>query len=137
FPVGHAHLSRIRFGPDELSQRVAQVGEPSFEATRTHSRAREFWRFLRMGVEHIFTGYDHIAFLIGLLLLGGTLRELVKIVTAFTVAHSVTLALAALEILTPPSRLIEPLIALSILYVGVENIWALRKQHSAQPPQHR
>jgi hydrogenase/urease accessory protein HupE len=137
FPIGHAHLSRIRFGPDELSQRVAQVGESSFEATRVHSRGREFWRFLQMGVEHIFTGYDHIAFLIGLLLLGGTLRELVKIVTAFTVAHSITLALAALEILTPSPRVIEPLIAASIVFIGLENLWALRTEHAAQALRHR
>jgi hydrogenase/urease accessory protein HupE len=127
FPSAHTHLSRIDFGPEELSQRVAQAETPSFEVRRTASTGREFWRFLLLGIEHIFTGYDHLAFLIGLLLLGGRLGELVKIVTAFTVAHSITLALAALDLLAPPARVIEPLIAASIVFVGAENVWALHR----------
>jgi hydrogenase/urease accessory protein HupE len=137
FPIGHAHLSRIDFGGGQVSQRVAQAQEPSFEARRTRSASEEFRRFLLLGIEHIFTGYDHIAFLIGLLLLGGTVRELVKIVTAFTVAHSITLALAALSVVTPPPRLVEPLIAASIVFIGVENLWALRTKHAAQALRHR
>jgi hydrogenase/urease accessory protein HupE len=137
FPSAHTHLSRIEFAPHELSQRVAQAETPSFEVRRTASAGREFWRFLLLGVEHIFTGYDHIAFLIGLLLLGGTLGELVKIVTAFTVAHSITLALAALDVLAPPARLIEPLIAASILFVGTENLWALQRDAASSALRHR
>ena len=60
-----------------------------------------------------------------------------KIVTAFTVAHSVTLALAALDILAPPPRLIEPLIAASIVFVGVENLWALRAHRAGDALRHR
>jgi hydrogenase/urease accessory protein HupE len=136
-PPGHTHLSSIDFGPGELSQRVAQRDQPSFEARRTSSPSREFWRFLLLGIEHIFTGYDHVAFLIGLLLLGGTLRELIKIVTAFTVAHSITLALAALDLADPPARAIEPLIAASIVFVGVENLWALRRGAADAALRHR
>jgi hypothetical protein len=137
FPIGHTHLSRISFGPQEISQRVAQADEPSFEVRRSRSVMAEGWRFLSLGIEHIFTGYDHVAFLIGLLLLGGTLIELVKIVTAFTVAHSITLALAALDLLAPSPRLIEPLIAASIVYVGGENLWALRSEKAAAALRHR
>ncbi|HUJ27937.1 MAG TPA: HupE/UreJ family protein [Myxococcales bacterium] len=137
FPIGHTHLSRIEFGPGEISQRVAQVEEPSFEARRSRSVRQEFARFLWLGVEHIFTGYDHIAFLIGLLLLGGSLSTLVKIVTAFTLAHSVTLALAALDVLAPSPRLVEPLIAVSIVFIGVENLLALRRGTSAAALRHR
>jgi hydrogenase/urease accessory protein HupE len=137
FPIGHTHLSRISFGPGEVSQRVAQADTPSFEVHRSRSVAAEAWRFLLLGVEHIFTGYDHIAFLIGLLLLGGTLIELVKIVTAFTVAHSVTLALAALDLVAPSPRIVEPLIAASIVYVGVENLWALRASRADAALRHR
>jgi hydrogenase/urease accessory protein HupE len=137
FPIGHVHLSRIAFGPREISQRAAQAGEPSFEVRRSRSVAAEAWRFLLLGIGHIFTGYDHIAFLIGLLLLGGTLLELVKIVTAFTVAHSFTLALAALDVFAPSPRLVEPLIAASIVYVGVENLWALRTSRAASALRHR
>lgn len=137
FPIGATHFSRIRFGPDEISQRAVQVDDPTFEARRSRSVGAEFWRFLRLGVEHIFTGYDHIAFLIGLLLLGGRLMELVKIVTAFTIAHSITLALAALNVFAPSPRVVEPLIAASIVFVGVENLWALRKSATEKALRHR
>ncbi len=133
FPIGHAHLSRVSFGPGEVSQRVAQVQEPSFEARRSRPAAQEFRRFLLLGIEHIFSGYDHIAFLIGLLLLGGSVRELVKIVTAFTLAHSVTLALAALNVFAPSPRIVEPLIAASIVFIGVENLWALSQRRAGWP----
>ena len=85
-------------------------------------------RFLIQGVTHIFTGPDHILFLVGLLLLGGTLKQLLKIVTAFTVAHSVTLCLAALNILHPSARIIEPTIALSIVIVGVHSMVMQKRQ---------
>jgi hydrogenase/urease accessory protein HupE len=136
-PPGHTHLARVDFGQGEVSQRVAQADDPSFEARRARSASREFGRFLLLGVEHIFTGYDHIAFLVGLLLLGGTVRELVKIVTAFTAAHSLTLALATLGVLTPSPRLIEPLIAASIVFVGAENLWALRTRGAETALRHR
>jgi hypothetical protein len=90
-------------------------------------RARGFWahalQFLGVGVHHIFLGYDHVAFLLGLLLMGGPLLNIVKIVTAFTLAHSVTLSLAALDLVTLPARLVEAGIALSIAYVALENLF--------------
>jgi hydrogenase/urease accessory protein HupE len=79
--------------------------------------------FVRMGMEHILTGYDHLLFLFALVLAGGTVRSLALAITSFTVAHSVTLALAVLGFVTPPTRWIEPAIALSIAYVGVENFF--------------
>jgi hydrogenase/urease accessory protein HupE len=79
-------------------------------------------RFVPSGVHHILIGPDHLLFLVGLLLLGGTIRQLALVVTAFTVAHSITLSLAALNIVTPPARIIEPAIALSIVYVGADNL---------------
>jgi hydrogenase/urease accessory protein HupE len=81
-------------------------------------------KFIPAGIHHILIGPDHLLFLVGLLLLGGTVRQLLMVVTAFTVAHSITLSLAALNIVTPPARLIEPAIALSIVYVGADNILA-------------
>ena len=81
-------------------------------------------KFVPAGVHHILIGPDHLLFLVGLLLLGGSIRQLLVVVTSFTVAHSITLSLAALNIITPPARLIEPAIALSIVYVGADNILA-------------
>jgi hydrogenase/urease accessory protein HupE len=136
-PPGHAHLAKVTFPGGRVSQRMVQADSPRFEVGARASFWAAAGRFLRLGIEHIFTGYDHIAFLTGLLLLGGTVRELVKIVTAFTVAHSITLALAALSVVTPPPRLVEPLIAASIVFIGVENLWALRTKHAAQALRHR
>lgn len=77
---------------------------------------------LLLGIEHMLTGYDHLVFLCCLLLPGGTWRSRVAIVTAFTMAHSVTLVLAAMQIVTLPVRFVEAAIALSIGYVALENL---------------
>jgi hydrogenase/urease accessory protein HupE len=73
-------------------------------------------------VHHILIGPDHMLFLVGLLLLGGSLRRLIVVVSSFTLAHSVTLSLAALNIFNPPGRIVEPAIALSIVFIGVDNL---------------
>ncbi len=121
---GHRHLARIfRGGKAEtvVLDRAHQTwtlddGSP----TSTAALARSM---LKLGVEHILTGADHLVFLLGLILVGGSLRSLVGAVTAFTLAHSITLALASLSIFVPSPRLVEPAIALSIAYVGVENLF--------------
>jgi HupE / UreJ protein len=97
-----------------------QTRETSVEAGRRH--VSPVGGFFRLGVEHILGGYDHLLFLAALLLRGGGLASLLKIITAFTVAHSLTLALAVLGVFTVPSRLVEPVIAASIVWVAVENV---------------
>ena len=84
--------------------------------------------FVLLGIRHILSGYDHVLFLISLLMLGGGLRALVKIVSAFTLAHSITLSLAVLNIVALPARWVESAIAASIVYVAAENFW--RGQHA-------
>jgi hypothetical protein len=78
--------------------------------------------FVREGVLHIFTGYDHVAFIVTLIVTLTRWRQVAVIVTSFTAAHSVTLALATLGLVTLPARLVEPLIALSVLVVAVDAI---------------
>ena len=78
--------------------------------------------FIPSGIHHILIGPDHILFLIGLLLTGGSWGTLVSIVTAFTIGHSITLSLAALNEVSPPPAIIEPAIALSIVFVGADNL---------------
>ena len=80
--------------------------------------------FVAMGVEHIIGGADHLLFLVALLALARGLWQTVKIVTAFTVAHSVTLSLASLGLVDIPARIVEPLIVASIVWVAVENLVA-------------
>ena len=79
--------------------------------------------FFLLGVEHIATGYDHLLFLLALILCGGNLVQLLKIITAFTLAHSITLGAAALGLVQLPSTLVEAVIALSIAYVAFENLF--------------
>lgn len=83
-----------------------------------------FSRYVVSGIEHIWIGYDHIAFLIALLLWARRLWPVVKVVTAFTIAHSITLALAVLDVVTLPPSLVEPLIAVSIIWVAAENFFS-------------
>ena len=128
---GHRHLARAQIGAvttDDVLYRgheeiTVHAGATASESAPSPSRRLGFFAFLRMGIEHILTGYDHLVFLFGLILVGGRVRALIGVVTAFTIAHSITLALAALNIWSPPSRVVEAGIALSIVYVGVENFF--------------
>ncbi len=81
-----------------------------------------FRDFLLLGMKHILTGYDHLLFLFSLLLVTRKFSTTLKIISAFTLAHSITLALAALNIVRVPASIVEPIIAASIIYVGIENI---------------
>jgi hydrogenase/urease accessory protein HupE len=81
-----------------------------------------FQNFLGLGVEHILTGYDHLAFLLAVLLVGGGFGTIARIITSFTLAHSITLALATFNVVRIPPAVVEPLIAGSIVYVGLENL---------------
>jgi hydrogenase/urease accessory protein HupE len=114
--VSGSNLSRehVVLGPSELV-----LASPVAKA----SRWAEVSDFLRWGTFHIFIGYDHIAFLVGLLLATTRLSELVKVVTSFTLAHSATILLSALDVVRVPSRLTEAMIACSIVYIAVENLW--------------
>lgn len=88
--------------------------------------------FLPAGIAHILIGPDHVLFLVALLLLGGTLWRLAAIVTAFTIGHSVTLSLAALDLAAIPPAIVEPLIALSIVVVGADNLLVARARATAR-----
>ena len=81
-----------------------------------------FWGFLRLGIEHIWTGYDHLLFLFALLVVCRSFRSIFAIISCFTLAHSLTLALATLDVVNLSSRIVEPAIAASIVFVGVENL---------------
>jgi hypothetical protein len=85
-------------------------------------------QYFKLGVKHIFLGYDHIAFLLALMFVKRFV-DLVKIITAFTVAHTLTLALAVLQIVKLPPQLIEIGIAATIMYVAAENLWVTSTRH--------
>jgi len=124
---GHSQIVTIRSASGvTLGEAVLERDKPSVDvplfALKERPMPSPVRQFLSLGVEHIVTGWDHLAFLFGLLVIGGKLRDAVKIITSFTLAHSLTLALATLNVINIPSRYIEPLIAASIIYVGFENI---------------
>ena len=98
--------------------------ETTVSLTAAAERARGAGSFFFLGIEHILGGWDHLLFLFVLILRGGNLWSLFKILTAFTVAHSITLALAALDVVRLPERLVESVIALSIAYVAAENLFS-------------
>ena len=97
----------------------AREAEVDFGAPAPRLEGGFFW----LGVEHILTGYDHLLFLAALLLGGGGALALFKIATAFTLAHSITLAIAVVGLASAPARVVEPLIAASIVWVAIENVW--------------
>jgi hypothetical protein len=113
-----------------LGQKLLRADDDLFAVTldAAHPATQSsFAKFLRLGIEHILTGYDHLLFLAGLLIVCLRLRTAILIITAFTVAHSITLALAALDVVSLPSRIVEAFIAATILFVGIENLWRARK----------
>jgi hydrogenase/urease accessory protein HupE len=125
FPYDPNHQTFLNvYEGDRLSQAILDRGKSQFEyfAGSRQGAISVVKKFLPAGIHHILIGPDHLLFLVGLLLLGGTLRQLAFVVTAFTVAHSFTLSLAALNLVSPPVRVIEPAIALSIVYVGADNL---------------
>ena len=125
FPYDPQHQTFLNiYDGSALTQAILDHGRSDFEyfAGTRQGAIAVVQRFLPAGIRHIVAGPDHLLFLAGLLLLGGSARQLVAIVTSFTVAHSLTLSLAALNVVHPPARLIEPAIALSIIYVGADNL---------------
>jgi hydrogenase/urease accessory protein HupE len=112
----------IGAGPD-AAQDLLDVDrtETALTAAPPPSFLQVIGRYVKAGIAHIFLGYDHIAFLAAIVLWARRLWPVVKIVTAFTIAHSMTLSLAALDIVRIPSSIIEPAIAASIVYVAAEN----------------
>ncbi len=94
----------------------------ALETTRPTQETSTFWSFLKLGIEHIWTGYDHLLFLFALLVVCRSFKSIVAIITCFTLAHSTTLALATLNLVNLPSRFTEAAIAASIVFVGVENL---------------
>jgi len=105
------------------NSRTATVNLQAAPQASTQNTLHSASGFFKLGVWHIATGYDHLLFLLALILGGGNVRQLVKIVTAFTLAHSLTLGAAALDLIRFAPTVVEALIALSIAYVAFENLF--------------
>ena len=130
-PPGHRQYLKVQNSAGEtvfesLLSATADRATVRMPDTDTSNSAFEavhsFATFLSLGVKHILTGYDHLLFLLGLLVVARGIVSSLGIITSFTIAHSITLAVATLHVVQIPSRIVEPLIAASIVFVGIENL---------------
>jgi hypothetical protein len=139
----HLHFARVTIDGGSPIERVLSEREPAWaleagaRPTATTTAAplagTSLAGYVGLGVEHILTGYDHLAFVLALLLIGGSLAEVARVVTGFTVAHSITLALAALGVVRPAAAPVEALVGLSIALVAAENVWLVGARGRALP----
>jgi len=126
-PEGHQHQLSVKNIEQKVIAEVMLSRDHAefvldLQNAEPPSTLSAFVDFFSLGVEHIVTGYDHLLFLFGLLMVTHSFWPAIKIITFFTIAHSLTLALAGLNVVELPSSVVEPFIAATIVYVGVENI---------------
>ena len=132
FDIDDKHVQFIKLAPPQnprqvLKEDILTLGKQVFHIADVKTGGsvlmQRAYRFFILGIEHILTGYDHILFILSAILVAVRFIETLKMVTSFTVAHSITLILAFLGIVSLPSRIVEPLIALTIAYVAFENVF--------------
>lgn len=124
-PPGHRQFTTLyEGGGTALAEMLLSAEQDVIEADlgELFPQTHTFTDFLKLGVEHIVTGYDHLLFLFGLLIVVPRARTAVLIITCFTVAHTITLGAATLGWVSMNPGIVEPLIAATIVYVGVENL---------------
>lgn len=130
-PPGHRQFVTIQNANREvLAERLlsATADSVNIDVSHEHSVIAEFaprtsfLDFLGLGLKHILIGYDHLLFLLSLLIVSRSLLATLKLITCFTVAHSITLALATFDLVQIPGSVVEPLIAASIIFVAIENV---------------
>ncbi len=128
----HLHFARVELPDGSVREAVLSeaqtswsLGELSAATSSPAASGTSLAGYLALGIGHIATGYDHIAFVLALLLLAASLREVAGLVTGFTIGHSLTLALAVLGVVRPEPAAIEALIGFSIALVAAENSWLL------------
>jgi hydrogenase/urease accessory protein HupE len=129
-PEGHQQYVTVKDGQGHILQEK-MLGKSDHELhvaiSKSVAESSTFWDFFKLGIEHILTGYDHLLFLLALLAVTHGFWPAFRIITFFTLAHSITLALAGLNIVELPSSFVEPFIALTIMYVALENL--IRGEH--------
>jgi hypothetical protein len=120
----HVSLAQIQTSDGRLIQQLFTKDIQILEISGKNENMRDagFLKYVQMGIMHIFTGVDHMSFLLGLVLISRRLRDLVFVVTGFTIGHSATLALAVTGIIRPHAEFIDALVALTIAMIGAENV---------------
>ena len=122
---GHLHFARLVRDGAAPAERVLSEHEGSWilDAGPGGPASTSVASYVKLGVEHILGGADHLAFLLALLLVSGGLADVARLVTGFTVGHSLTLAAAVLGWVQPDRAAVEALIGLSVALVAIENVW--------------
>lgn len=120
----HVTFVQIRTADGQFVEQLFTSGQREVRAAAGDAEMRDagFLDYIRLGMEHIFTGPDHMSFMLGLVLISRRLRDLVFVVTGFTLGHSITLALAVTGALRPHPEFIDALVGLTIVMIGAENI---------------
>ena len=121
----HINFAQVQRPNGDFVEQVIGANDPGLSLAGTNGEGLEsasFFRFIQMGVMHILTGVDHMSFLIGLVLISRRLRDLLFVVTGFTIGHSLTLALAVTGVIRPHAEFIDALVALTIALIGAENV---------------
>jgi len=121
----HFDLAQIQFANGDFSEQIFTSDTRDIDLKKAQGGEladASFLKFVEMGIMHIFTGIDHMSFLLGLVLISRRLKDLIFVVTGFTIGHSLTLGLAVTGILRPHGEYIDALVALTIALIGVENI---------------
>lgn len=134
--VFEVDLASLKINVSEVLENLG-ISRNDFDSSETAPKLgliaslQQSVNYFSIGVKHILFGFDHLMFLFALLLLPLKLKEILLLITSFTVAHSITLALSVLEIVSLPVLLVEAIIAFSIVYVAFENIWEVRQQQNS------
>ncbi|WP_353228725.1 HupE/UreJ family protein [Novosphingobium sp.] len=121
----HVNLAQIQTAKGDFAEDVLTADTQTIDLSKAQGGRIEgagFLTFVSMGLMHIFTGIDHMSFLLGLVLISRRFKDLVFVITGFTIGHSLTLALAVTGIIRPHAEFIDALVALTIALIGIENL---------------
>jgi len=128
----HIHIARIYIDNILYTEKALFFNDQSIdlnEEKENNSFSNSFYKFFSLGLDHILSGYDHLLFILGLLLLVTNLKRLLLVITGFTIGHSLTLSLSVINIIQVKSSLVEALIGYTIMFVGLEYLYKENNDH--------
>ena len=128
----HIHIARIYIDNNLYTEKALFFNDQSIdlnEEKENNSFSNSFYKFFSLGLNHILSGYDHLLFILGLLLLVTNLKRLLLVITGFTIGHSLTLSLSVINIIQVKSSLVEALIGYTIMFVGLEYLYKENNDH--------
>ena len=128
----HIHIARIYINNNLYTEKALFFNDQSIdlnEEKENNSFSNSFYKFFSLGLDHILSGYDHLLFILGLLLLVTNLKRLLLVITGFTIGHSLTLSLSVINVIQVKSSLVEALIGYTIMFVGLEYLYKENNDH--------